>query len=57
MFGEIALKQNMLDVCMKTLDKIDQNHVSTSNWLYKMYLEGKYVQKLKKYNKVCINYI
>lgn len=47
----------MLDVCIKTLDKLNPNNVCTSNWLYKMYLEGKYVQKMKKYNKVCIIYI
>lgn len=54
MFGEIALKQNMPDVCMKTLEKLDPNNVCMSNWLNKKYLEGKYVQKLKKYDKVGI---
>jgi hypothetical protein len=54
MFGDIALKQNILNVCIKTLNKIDLKNVDTSNLLYRMYLEGKYVQKLKKYNEVCI---
>lgn len=53
-FGAIALKQNMIDVCMKTLKSLSSNDATTSNWLNKVYLETKCIQKIIKYNKVSI---
>ncbi|VVC36854.1 Hypothetical protein CINCED_3A003660 [Cinara cedri] len=51
MFGKIALKHNMTDVCLNTLQTLDSDNVNTSNWLYKMFLEAKCIQKFKKYKK------
>lgn len=47
-FGEIALEQNMIDVCVNTLKNLDPENVTTSNWLHKMYLEAKCVEKDKR---------
>lgn len=55
LFGEIAIKQNMTDVCIKTLNSIDPNSASTLNWLHKMFLEAKCVQKAKKDNEVSVH--
>lgn len=52
LFGEIAIKQNMMSVCLKALKSIDPNNASTLNWLHKMFLEAKCVQKAKKDNEV-----
>jgi len=53
-FAEIALKHNMIDVCINTLKSMDPNNVDTCNLLQKMYLETKCVQKNINYSTVSI---
>lgn len=45
----------MVDVCLKTLKSLDPHNATTSNWLYKMYLEAKCTQKIRTFNKVSKN--
>lgn len=56
-FAEIALKLNLVDECKHLLNSIDPNNVDTSNWLYKIYLEGKCVQnnKFTTVSIICIH--
>lgn len=57
LFGEIALKQNMTNVCIKTLKKLNFDNVSSSNWLYKMFMEAKCLQKVRKFNEVSVYFM
>lgn len=54
LFGDIAIKQNMTDVCIQTIKSIEPNSSPTLEWLYKMFLEAKCLQKANKYNEVSI---
>lgn len=45
----------MVDVCLTTLKSFDPKNATTSNWLYKMYLEAMCTQKVKKISKVSNN--
>jgi len=55
LFGEVALKQNMVEVSMKTLRSINPNNITTSNLLYKIHLEAKCVQKNEIHREVSTN--
>lgn len=44
--------QNMTETCLNELLNFNPSYVNTPNMMYKMFLEAKSVQTIKKYNNI-----